>query len=1799
MATNFKSLLKEGQDEAVTVNQRALVEKILARYSGEHTVFRELLQNSDDAAATHVELHFRTTSTAETPTASEGSSPAAAPPTYPTDSLPDLRTTKCRSIMVRNDGMVFRKEDWARLTEIASGNPDETKIGAFGVGFYSLFSLCDEPVVSSGDKVLGFFWKGAGDQLYVRSAVDEAGMANVSPEGKPWSTFLMELREPQPMPEPNDFARFLTSCLGFTTNLRTLSLYFDSHLLFRVTKTLAPSRPIALKPNLANYSPLKILKMTGVEEAPIQLKAEVSGWMVQYAAKPKPPLQTLASAAASTTSFASKMLAAFSSSRSSSSSPAPPPHSSTPTPSTKKERDPLAFITVTLFLRTVAATLKVSPSSHFSSEMVRATKKALPSTTKYSLIWTGKDEFDASRGDSSGESGSSATTAESEGELARRVFSGLLSTLDAQGRVSIGFPTFQTTGCATSVGARFISTVERESLDFQAKYVSDWNRELLWAGGVLARTVFEEEMAEIGRLWNSKPTPDEAARQRLEARALHLIKFFSFAQSTPQEIVGALTESAFYASDAGTSLTMISNVGPTAAHKLRLPNAQLSGFIKEIPVVPESVASGAPRFLGVLRDKGFIRDISLEDVFDDLSSHSLTVSEATECLKWWLSLATNRSYDSRLLTRLKDAAMLSVPNPANPSDVSVTAFGTYRTYLNAKTIPLDVPLPPHTLPFELSRQFSAGDLTRIFQFSELSLADWIRHVLSPPLTGASAAVETNLNKTPAFAERVLAVLAKSWAQTGVVAQREITALLSDVAIVPTRIGPRKPTEAYFPNVSLFDDLAIVELPSQAPIRGNIEKLLLALGVRRHVELQLVFTRLLGAGDWSHVQLVRYLISVRDTLSTTEFDRLRKTTWLPKEGEGKVDGPPGPNGEKTKPKTVRYRAAELYEPLEPLRALGLPLVDWTTSTTKWRTNSDEAKLLFDLGLLRTPPVEQVLQIAALWPSAEKREKALRYFLDGCVTLGFSSTYSPTKHDLAFVPAVQNGKEVTSKPTEVFGNPEAALLGFPVLSQKFAAEESRFRIARDPPSGKIVAALVESPPSDIAAASKVFAYLSSQVSHFTTSDMETLRWSAFVPIRHPGGKVEIVSPLNLFFTSDSTLPAGLRNLFTTVPDFGPAAKPFLVACGVKESPSTSEVASMLIGDPAKFYDLAGSAERYMSILRLLAVNFSSLPSTIRSRMKMSSFFLGTKRISSTTTNSTTSKTLLDEDSDDEDGGDSTLVYQLARASELAINDEPAAFRVFQGDVLACPQDDALEALAEQLGAHRISKLITEHYRTAGEPDAGAKRAGELRRTVAERTSLFLSERKQQYGKGELKHDPEWIQQHLAVYEVRSIELVRTLKSAQGVKRHSSVASACAQPGKTGDVELFIAESLDVDFYEVALGICKICLNKVRPNDALLLLTILQTTLKNLKRRGFNVDRILNARKAEREAADQRMREERLQAQVKAAETPNDKDVERLSEMFPDADVDFLRTLLGTQNPPRVENAANQLLASPHYPKRREVPNELKPDENPWQTVGSQAQRQPLSSGSGGLFSSLRKQFSRNDGKGTAAPPSPVAQSEDTPIVPERPRGMTPTPMRPGATPTPTENVRANLARAIQAARPETSTNVSNAVEKTEVKESESYCDTSAAASLSFVAIVAGMRFYCSRDVPDPTTFVSTHHEALTRFVTKVLLPVGEVFGVNPSALNVFHDLEGPLIAFNRNATIFVNSRYYFAWHDAAVREGHLAEALISNFHTIAHELAHNLVKPHNAEHSFYFSSFCEEFFVRMAQLLARVDPAVSSS
>lgn len=84
---------ESGQDSRVEVNQRALIDKILARYASAGAVYRELLQNSNDAEATMAEIQFTTTA-------------------------PDKNIVA--QVLYRNNGMPFRPQDWSRLQKVGS-----------------------------------------------------------------------------------------------------------------------------------------------------------------------------------------------------------------------------------------------------------------------------------------------------------------------------------------------------------------------------------------------------------------------------------------------------------------------------------------------------------------------------------------------------------------------------------------------------------------------------------------------------------------------------------------------------------------------------------------------------------------------------------------------------------------------------------------------------------------------------------------------------------------------------------------------------------------------------------------------------------------------------------------------------------------------------------------------------------------------------------------------------------------------------------------------------------------------------------------------------------------------------------------------------------------------------------------------------------------------------------------------------------------------------------------------------------------------------------------------------------------------------------------------------------------------------------------------------------------------------------------------------------------------------------------------------------------------------------------------
>jgi len=156
-------------------------------------------------------------------------------------------------VIYRNNGMPFRTQDWARLRKIAEGNPDASKVGAFGVGAYTMFSICEEPLVVSGKKgeeeAMAFFWKG--DSLWTKTGKAPDGIVNMSAtlnasvkDDNSWTSFILPSRDPYPLPDLVEFGQFLTASLTFTQCLNNIRVYVNSTLQLNIQKTIIESHTI-------------------------------------------------------------------------------------------------------------------------------------------------------------------------------------------------------------------------------------------------------------------------------------------------------------------------------------------------------------------------------------------------------------------------------------------------------------------------------------------------------------------------------------------------------------------------------------------------------------------------------------------------------------------------------------------------------------------------------------------------------------------------------------------------------------------------------------------------------------------------------------------------------------------------------------------------------------------------------------------------------------------------------------------------------------------------------------------------------------------------------------------------------------------------------------------------------------------------------------------------------------------------------------------------------------------------------------------------------------------------------------------------------------------------------------------------------------------------------------------------------------------------------------------------------------------------------------------------------------------
>ena len=159
-STNLLSQAKRsGSESAVTVNHRMLIDKILARYSSDFVVCRELIQNADDAEATSFCF--------ELSCESNGSK---------TRTLHNSTITEIRAV---NNGKIFTDTDWQRVASIAEGNTNIESVGQFGVGFFSAFSFSEEPIIVSGKQYMVFTWRNDTLTTY-RCELEKAQQSNLT-----------------------------------------------------------------------------------------------------------------------------------------------------------------------------------------------------------------------------------------------------------------------------------------------------------------------------------------------------------------------------------------------------------------------------------------------------------------------------------------------------------------------------------------------------------------------------------------------------------------------------------------------------------------------------------------------------------------------------------------------------------------------------------------------------------------------------------------------------------------------------------------------------------------------------------------------------------------------------------------------------------------------------------------------------------------------------------------------------------------------------------------------------------------------------------------------------------------------------------------------------------------------------------------------------------------------------------------------------------------------------------------------------------------------------------------------------------------------------------------------------------------------------------------------------------------------------------------------------------------------------------------------------------------------------------
>ena len=1743
-ALRAQTLGSNAEEEAVTVSIRPLIDKVLARYSGEWTTLRELLQNAADASATTATIRWETLPSATVPVPQSADRSDLLKHIIAHHSL--------KRLVVSNNGQPFNNNDWSRLKKIAEGNPDETKIGAFGVGFYSVFADCEDPFVSSGSEAMAFYWKG--NALFTRRL-------RLSPaESSSDTSFVLDYRnDTSPVPALLPLCQFLATSLTFV-GLEKIELYLDDFKILGLHKKLAPAVDVAIPRDIETKTPEGLMKVSKVSREVAQLDGQ---WM--SAATWRPPKANAASSRYERLNDNAPSLRTFFS-RLAGAPPASADLSRAKSEVAKVEEDISSTKSATVFLNITSATLNTSTSRQFAQELERATKKPPPKTTRVAIL-TASPESEASR--------------QVEGRN-HDVFANVLPT--KSGRIFIGFPTHQTTGFSGHISApSVIPTVERESIDLNARWVRNWNIELLRAAGIVSRIAWSLEVNSLRDQLRRRFPEKRKIRQEEVATVLDsgvlIAQQYSFRESTPAAQTGQVIEDAFWTSSKKASIDVLSTCGVLPTHEIRIAPKELS-FMEGIPTIPERMVREANTFVSRLTDFGLVTEVTVADVKTGLESNALTSKQLLEFVNWIAGKSAKGEIDQRTI---KDMLAVAVANDdSKGGEAKLLVLGDIKYFLNPSKIPVEFPVPQSTIPFQYTKSLAKFDLESL-GWQELQIVPWVRWLLEESSNRNLLTAEQDLTSSASFVTLVFPVLSRHWDGLSQSSKNTLVELLSSQTVIPTKLGMRKPPEAYFPHVKIFEDL-----PTVSGLHNVKDKFLLSLGVRKTLELNVVFDRLLNANHagekgptgpkpGSHVELIKYLASVKDDIPATDIQRLRNTPLCPSDSRTEA----GKQNNDT-----RFKISELFEPKPQLRDLGLRVLEWPGP---YRSASAEGRFLSMLGLRSFPSVTELVEImanAAVSGNTNLRDRAMAYFLGNHHINGYAAfDYSQIR--VPFLPLANSTN--LSTPARCFTDEGAALLGYEILAPEYHPHALRFGVRPNPPINDCIEILIKRPPQSTKEARRLFAYMSGRLGEINQAYAQRLGDARIVPIANTStsdkqSSVRHVAPITCFLGQSETY----KDIFDFV-DYGQEANAFLLKCGSKHEPTKIEIARLLVREPARISSTLRSPEKYLNLLRSLADHVTVLKKDkeLFRAMKTAPFLLVSKELPMPmSTNEKASKDVGDEFDDfEDDETEGIKEWQLTSAQNAIIVDDYISYNLFRASILCAPQEEHLEDFYYGLGSPLLSSLVEEAAKYSPVlPDQRV--ATKLQKQIFERSQIFLHEQPPDM----IKHDTRWLEKNLTVKAVSSISMRRSLKGrdVSHVEKRSAVIT-----NHNRQYILWVTAG-HVDLYQVSQSLVHMLLNRPKLHSALTLEMLLKTDLLELRARGFNVGRILRRKAAEARLAEERrqqqLEEERRQieeqekqwqeAQSKPSKTSKE-NKERASDMpgvFPDSpdrstssqsvrgleDVDPLR------NPRQNRSLFSSLTRRLGFEEKSLPPV-------PQANTGQQSLKQGQQTG--------------QQSEGLAPPP----YSQSDPNQPQAPQPVT-APHR----------LQQNLLSAIQKSRATSSTDVFSRGETNTVQETKSYCDEHPAHDLSFVA--EGLHkiqiFLTAPAMSSSSAFLTANSSGLNVFAS-LLKDISSIFALDLSTLNIFYDPDGKTIAFNRNGSIFCNFLFFQQLHESnfasgASRTGERAEALVYWWVILCHELAHNLVGDHSSEHSYYTEAFVQRYFSKvMAMIVTQAQQQQGSS